>query len=85
MLSNSISKHYDMVLSVRFNRWFNSYLKEADSQDGKECFEYIVTLHLFCDVESRYKFELFVTFVDFSQAYGKVQYHMMSCFVLYNV
>ena len=69
---NSIAKLYDMVLSARLYKWFTPYREQAGSQVGRGCLEHIVTLRLLCDVARRKKFKLFVTFVDFSQAYDRV-------------
>ena len=39
--------------------------------------EHIVTLRLLCDLARKKKFKLFVTFIDFSQAYDKVPRDVM--------
>ena len=74
---NSFAKLYDMVLCARLNRWFSPYREQAGSQAGRGCIEHIVTLRLLCDLARKKKFKLFVTFIDFSQAYDKVPRDVM--------
>lgn len=74
---NSFAKLYDMVLCARLNRWFSPYREQAGCQAGRGCLEHIVTLRLLCDVARRKKFKLFITFVDFSQAYDRVPRDVM--------
>ena len=69
---NSVAKLYDMILSSRLSQWFTPFREQAGSQAGRGCLEHVVTLRLLCDVAKRKKSTLFVTFVDFSQAYDKV-------------
>ena len=66
-----------MVLCARLNRWFSPYREQAGCQAGRGCLEFIVTLRLLCDVARRKKFKLFITFVDFSQAYDRVPRDVM--------
>ena len=69
---NSITRLYDMVLCARLKRWFLPYREQAGAQKGCGCMEHIVTLRLLTDFAKRKKNTLFVTFVDFSQAYDLV-------------
>ena len=61
-----------MVLCARLKRWFLPYREQAGAQRGRGCMEHIVTLRLLTDFAKRKKNTLFVTFVDFSQAYDLV-------------
>ncbi|MPC44065.1 LINE-1 retrotransposable element ORF2 protein [Portunus trituberculatus] len=74
---NSIPKLYDMILSSRLSQWFTPHREQAGSQAGRGCLEHVVTLRLLCDIAKRKKFKLFVTFVDFSQAYDKVPHDVL--------
>ena len=74
---NGFAKLYDMVLCARLNRWFSPYREQAGCQAGRGCLEFLVTLRLLCDVARRKKFKLFITFVDFSQAYDRVPRDVM--------
>ena len=69
---NGIAKLYDMVLCDRLQLWFSPFREQAGCQTGRGCTEHIVTLRLLTDLARRKKMKLFVTFVDFSQAYDKV-------------
>lgn len=69
---NSLAKLYDMVICDRLCKWFRPFREQAGSQAGRGCLEHIVILRLLTDIARRKKFKLFVTFVDFSQAYDKV-------------
>ena len=53
------------------------YREQAGSQAGRGCLEHIVTLRLLCVVARRKKFNLFITLVDFSQAYYRVPRDVM--------
>ena len=69
---NSIAKLYDMVLCARLQLWFSPLREQAGCQTGRGCTEHIITLRLLTDLARRKKLKLFITFVDFSQAYDKV-------------
>lgn len=69
---NSISKIYDMILCNRLTQWFTPFREQAGSQSKRGCLEHIITLRLLIDLAKRKKFTLFVTFVDFTQAYDRV-------------
>ncbi len=68
---------YDMVLRSRLKQWFQPYREQAGAQDKKGCLEHIVSLRLLRD-PARRKQSLFVTFVDFSQAYDRVPRPVLS-------
>lgn len=76
-IMNSIAKLYDMVLCSRLKQWFRPYREQAGAQEKRGCLEHIVTLRLLCDMAKRKKLTLFVTFVDFSQAYDRVPRHIL--------
>ena len=76
-ITNSISKLYDMILSSRLTTWFKPYREQAGAQEKRGCIEHIVCLRLLCDLAKRKKFKLFVTFVDFTQAYDRVPRHVL--------
>lgn len=69
---NSITKIYDMVLCERLKQWFKPFREQAGAQEGRGCIEHIVTLRLLCDIAWRRKMKLYVSFIDFSQAYDRV-------------
>ena len=69
---SSIAKLYDMVLCCRLEQWFKPCREQAGAQRGRGCTEHILTLRLLTDYAKKKKRKLFVTFVDFSQAYDKV-------------
>ena len=66
-----------MVLSCRLEHWFRPYREQAGAQRGRGCIEHILTLRLLTDYARKKKKTLFVTFVDFSQAYAKVPRDIM--------
>ena len=74
---NSIAKLYDMVLYSRLKLWFRPHREQAGSQESKGCMEHIVTLRGVCDMARRKKHKLFITFIDFSQAYDRVPRHKL--------
>ena len=47
------------------------------ARQGEDASNIIVTLRLPCDIARRKKFKLFITFVDFSQAYDRVPHDVM--------
>ena len=61
-----------MVLCSRLKLWFRPYREQAGAQEKRGCLEHIVSLRLLCDIARRKKLTLYVTFVDFSQAYDMV-------------
>ncbi len=70
---NSMAKLYDMVLCSRLKLWFKPFREQAGAQEKRGCLEHIVSLRLLCDMARRNrKLKLFVTFIDFSQAYDRV-------------
>ena len=69
---NIIAKVYDMVLCNRITQWFSPFREQAGSQPKRGCIEHITTLRLLIDLAKRKKFPLFITFIDFSQAYDRV-------------
>ncbi len=71
-LMNSIAKLYDMILYSRLKQWYIPHREQAGCQEKRSCLEHIVTLRLLCDTARRKKLKLYVTFVDFSQAYDRV-------------
>lgn len=74
---NGLAKLYDMVLYERLQQWFAPFREQAGCQVGRGCIEHIVSLRLLTDLAKRKKWKLFVTFVDFSQAYDKVPRNML--------
>lgn len=71
-ITNCMAKLYDMVLCSRLKQWFRPFREQAGAQEKRGCIEHIVSLRLLCDMARRRKMKLFVTFVDFSQAYDTV-------------
>ena len=74
---NSIAKLYDMVLCWRLKQWFKPYREQAGAQEKRGCLEHIVSLRILCDMAKRKRLKLFVTFIDFSQAYDRVPRHTL--------
>ena len=60
------------LVKVMGQSWFTPYREQAGSQKGRGCLEHIVTLRLLTDFAKKKKCKLFVTFVDFAQAYDLV-------------
>lgn len=69
---NSCAKLYNLILSSRLKQRFISYGEQAGTQEKPGWIEHIMTLSIMCDIARRKKYKLFVTFVDFSQAYDLV-------------
>ena len=61
-----------MVLCARLQLWFSPLREQAGCRTGRGCTDHIVTLHLLTDLARKKKLKLFITFVDFFQAYNKV-------------
>ena len=76
---NVIAKLYDMVLCSRLMQWFSPYREQAGGQPKRGCIEHVVTLRLLLDLAKRKKLPLFITFVDFSQAYDRVPRNTLFC------
>lgn len=74
---NCIAKVYDMVLCERLKQWFRPHREQAGGQQKRGCLEHIVSLRLLCDMAKRKRLTLFVTFVDFAQAYDRVPRHVL--------
>ena len=74
---NSLAKLYDMVLCCRLQQWFVPHREQAGAQPKRGCLEHIVALRMLTDTAKRKKKKLFVTFVDFSQAYDRVSRHKL--------
>ena len=66
-----------MVFCHRLQQWFSPFREQAGSQSGRGCTEHIVSLRLLIDVAKKKRWTLFITFVDFSQAYDKVPRTML--------
>ena len=74
---NGIAKMYDMVLCSRLKQWFKPYREQAGAQEKRGCLEHITSLRLLCEMARRKKLTLFVTFIDFAQAYDRVPRHTL--------
>ena len=74
---NSLEKLYDMVMCSQLKLWFKPFREQAGAQEKRGCLEHIVSLRLLCDTAKRKKFKLFVTLIDFSQAYDRVPRSML--------
>ncbi len=61
-----------MVLCSRIMQWFTPYREQAGSQAKRGCIEHIITLRLLLELAKKKKLPLFVTLVDFTQAYDRV-------------
>ena len=61
-----------MILCSRLKQWFKPYREQAGAQEKRGCTEHIVTLRILCALAKRKKYKLYITFVDFSQAYDLV-------------
>ena len=66
-----------MVVCARLEAWFTPYREQAGAQKGRGCVEHLVTLRLLTDLARRKKKKLFITFIDFSQAYDMLPRHML--------
>ena len=76
-IMNTISKLYDMVLCERLERWYVPPREQAGAQKGRGCLEHIVTLRILTDFARKKKKTLYVTFIDFIQAYDLVPRKML--------
>ncbi len=63
-----------MFVCSRLEKWLTPYREQAGAQNRRGCLEHIVTLRILTDLE---KEKLFVTFINFSQAYDLVARHML--------
>ena len=69
---NSIAKLYDKILCTRLKQWFQPFREQAGAQENRSCIEHIMCLRLLCDMAKKKRVKLYVTFIDFSQAYDMV-------------
>ena len=67
-----LAKLYDPILNSRLSRWFKPDVEQAGAQKHRGCCEQLLTLRLLVDFARHSKQTLFVTFVDFRQAYDRV-------------
>lgn len=74
---NSCAKLYDSILCSRLKKWFRPFREQAGAQEKRGCIEHIVTLRILCDIAKRKRYKLYVTFVDFAQAYDLVPRDVM--------
>jgi len=61
------AKIYDMVLSSRFNLWYQPHIQQAGAKKGQ-----ILAVRLLMDVARKSKLTLYVLFVDLVKAYDRV-------------
>ena len=67
-----LAKLYDSILNSRLSLSFKPDVEQAGAQKHRGCCEQLLTLRLLVDFARHSKQTLFVTFVDFKQAYDKV-------------
>ena len=65
------------MLCGRLENSFTPYREQAGAQKGRGCIEHIVTLRLLTGYAKKKKHNLFVTLVDFSQAYDLAPNHIL--------
>ncbi len=63
-----------MFVCSRLEKWLTPYREQAGAQNRRGRLEHIVTLRILIDLE---KEKLFVTFINFSQAYDLVPKYML--------
>ena len=61
-----------MILCSRLKLWFKPFREQAGAQEKRGCLEHIASLRMLCDMARGKRLTLYVTFVDFSKAYGMV-------------
>ena len=73
----SLAKVYDYILYNRLSRWFTPDREQAGAQPKRSCMEHIMTLRLLINYSILKRLKLFITFVDYSQAYDRVPRKIM--------
>ena len=71
-IPNTLAKLYDMMLCDRLTKWCEFDKCQADGQAGRSSIEQIMTLKLSIDYAVESKSKLYVWFIDFPKAYGRV-------------
>ena len=67
-----MAKLYDSILNARLCQWFKPDVEQAGAQKERGCCEQILVLRLLIDFARHSKQGLYITFIDFQQAYDKV-------------
>ena len=69
---NALPKLYDMVLNVRFMKWYSPSPEQSGAQKGRSCEEQILVVRLLIDVARKLNLPLYFGCVDFCKAYDTV-------------
>ena len=70
---SALAKLYDMILSARFQKWYQPSEEQAGAQPGRGCEEQILILRLIIEIARRTNKRLYIVFVDYQKAYDKVK------------
>ena len=75
IIMDTLSKLYDTLIMNRLKLWASVDKCQAGAMKGRGCIEQIVALKLLCDYALHRKVKLYILFIDFRKAYGKVPRH----------
>ena len=68
----ALAKVYDSILSRRLSQWFRPGVEQAGAQKNRGCNEQILVLRTLIEFARSKRKTLYVTFIDFRQAYDRV-------------
>jgi hypothetical protein len=74
---NACCKVYDSVLQKRFIKWYSPSPEQAGAQTGRGCIEQILCLRLLIDYARHSKQTLYITFIDYTKAYDRVNRQLL--------
>ena len=74
---SAIPKIYDMILGNRFGLWYTPRVEQAGAQPKRGCEEQILTIRLLMDIARKTKKVLYLAFIDYRQAYDRVNRHKL--------
>ena len=71
-VTDAIAKLFDLILNNRLKQWYRPLPQQAGAQSGRGCIEQILALRMIIAYAKSKKTKLWITFVDFRQAYDRV-------------
>ena len=66
-----------MILGNRFGLWYTPRVEQAGAQPKRGCEEQILTIRLLMDIARKTKKVLYLAFIDYRQAYDRVNRHKL--------